>query len=207
MYERYGDLNWWPADTADEVIIGAMLTQNTSWKNVEKCMERLRSEKLNTLKAISGASLHTISENIRSSGFYNQKAQRLKMISVSIVRVYGSLESMCNKNSEELEKFLLSLRGVGPETMESIMLYACEKPFFVVDKYTVRILGRIGFPDIERGTLRSLVEAEFHGDLKKLKNYHAMFVETGKNYCRKVPDCDGCPLNMVCSYSMERRLP
>lgn len=208
LYGKYGDLGWWPAETPDEVVIGAILTQNTSWNNVEKCIENLKRHALITLETLKSASINNIRELIRSSGFFNQKAERLKRIAMAIVDTYGSLEGMQSHTDHELAHFLGSLNGVGSETMESIMLYALSRPFFVMDKYTYRIFSRIGFPVASsREEIRERIAQDLCYNIERMKNYHAMLVYLGKDHCRTKPICDGCPLSEICDYYAASMVP
>lgn len=208
LSKRYGDLRWWPADSDDEVIIGAVLTQNTSWKNVDKSLSSLRNAGLLSLSTLNATSLQDISNMIRSSGFYNQKSATLKQLASRILGEFGSLDNMKSAGDETLTEFLLSLRGVGNETMESIMLYVLSRPVFVVDKYSERIFRRVGVKySGNRDELKSIVERSLSNDLSKLKNYHAMLVQLAKDHCRKVPVCKQCPLSEICDYFTDLSVP
>ncbi|KAA8922773.1 endonuclease III domain-containing protein [Thermoplasma sp.] len=195
LFRIYGDLHWWPADSKDEVVIGAILTQNTSWKNVEKAMKSLKERHLNSLAEISRCDVKDLAEIIRSSGFYNQKAERLISLSRSVIDRFGGLENI--RDAGVAESFFSSMKGIGRETLDSILLYALDFPVFVVDKYTIRFLERCyGIPG--KG-IRESVEAEIK-DVDRLKNLHAMIVQISKDHCKKIPECDGCPLNSKCRY-------
>ncbi len=202
LLERYGDLKWWPADTPDEVVIGSILTQNTSWTNVEKCILNLKKNNMCSLMAISGMKREELAPLIKSSGFYNQKAERLVDLSIKITDRYFTLEKMSGQPVEELEAFLESVKGVGRETMDSILAYALDKSVFVVDKYTVRIFSRLG---IETGaheidSIKNAVEKSVGNNCDILKNLHALLVYLGKDHCRTKPLCRDCPVNSICNY-------
>ncbi|CAC11466.1 conserved hypothetical protein [Thermoplasma acidophilum] len=201
LFRVYGDLHWWPADSKDEVVIGAVLTQNTSWKNVEKAIERLREKGLNSLAAISKCDVKDLAETIRPSGFYNQKAERLIALSKALMERFGGIDSI--HDLETAVSFFSPIKGIGQETLDSILLYALDLPVFVMDKYTARFLDRCY--GIRGGDIKKDVEGEIK-DVERLKNLHAMIVQISKDHCKKVPECDGCPLNTKCEYyGRERR--
>lgn len=203
LYQEYGDTGWWPADSRDEVIIGTILTQNTSWKNVELSLGKMRKNSLTTLQAISTVDQAQLTELIRSSGFYNQKSERLIHISKEITKNYTSVEKMMESDPEELINFLGPMKGIGQETLDSILLYALDKPVFVVDKYTVRILSRIGIKVIGQiDPIKSLVHEYLGTDISMLKNLHGMIVYLAKDYCRVKPKCGGCPVKNVCDFGL-----
>lgn len=209
MFKRFGDLGWWPAETPEEVIIGAILTQNTSWKNVEKSLEKLRENELLSLRSIMKTDKKILSELIRSSGFFNQKADRLLRLSKAIISTYGNIDNMKILELDEVRDFLKEINGVGQETLDSILLYALCFPVFIVDKYTIRIFERVGIIDktMSAENLKSSVENDLERNEKLLKNFHAMIIELGKNHCKKEPLCGACPLNTVCKHYKDRILP
>lgn len=209
LYEVYGDLGWWPGNSPDEVIIGAILTQNTSWANVEKSLSRLREEGLLSLSKVAGMDKGRIAELIRSSGFYNQKSERILIISREIIGKYGSVETLRNAGIEEASDFLKGLNGIGKETLDSILLYALDFPKFVIDSYTIRIFGRFGLIEKEEKPedIQKSVEMELEYDIFKLKNLHGMLVELAKQHCRKKPLCNSCPLKNDCEYYREVMVP
>ncbi len=201
LYERYGNTRWWPAETRDEVVIGTILTQNTSWSNVEKAIDQLRLAGCLSLKCICTLESGKLETLIRSAGFFRQKAERLRNLSCSIVSRYGGLEKMITEPREEVEKFLSSQKGVGRETLDSILLYALDFPEFVVDKYTLRIFSRTGIE--QEPTIESVKEAVASSGIRDpdaLKNLHGMIVYLGKDHCRTKPKCSGCPLLENCQY-------
>jgi len=218
LKNRYNNLNWWPVDKAYhiknktdprfEIIIGAVLTQNTSWSNVEKALSNIKSKNMLDLKNISNVKINLLKELIKPSGFFNQKAKRLKEITNHINNNYnGNLDDFFKKEMFELRDELLSINGIGPETADSIILYAGKKPIFVVDAYTRRICERIPFD-----TKLSYDEIQYYFQKELSKVYkkdqltlvynqlHAEIVNLAKDYCRKKPYCDDCPLRYICTF-------
>lgn len=198
LLDLYGPQGWWPAETRFEVIVGAVLTQNTAWKNVEKAIDNLKRENCLTPERILSCPEERLKELIRPAGFFNQKAERLKAISKFILD-HGGLEELDKVPTNELRNLLLSVKGVGKETADSILLYAFYRPVFVVDKYTYRIFARLGIWEgpFDYEGIRKLVEEEIK-DVKELQEFHALLVEHAKRYCRKKPLCDDCPINHLC---------
>jgi endonuclease-3 related protein len=203
LFKKYGDLKWWPAKTRDEVLIGAILTQNTSWNNVVTAIKKLEDENALTLTKIASMEFTKLAEAIHSSGFYNQKTRRLKAISNEILMKYGKLENMMGKDLNEIRSFLSGLDGIGQETLDSILLYALDYPVFVVDKYTRRLFIRLGFisDSLNDHEIKASVEKNIT-DFQKLKNFHATIVALSKEYCKSKPECAHCPLNMRCRHYM-----
>jgi endonuclease-3 related protein len=199
---RFGYLDWWPGETKDEIIIGAILTQQASWKNVEKAISNLKAADCLDLKRISGMRINALEKHIRPSGFYKQKAARLKGFARYVSSNYPSLDEMLSKGAGELREELLSMKGVGRETADSIILYAAGEPMFVIDAYTKRITSRIygSDPNIEYDELRFAISASIPDDLELYKDFHAQFVELGKNYCKTKPLCNDCPVKSYCQY-------
>lgn len=201
LFLAHGPQHWWPGRTRFEVIVGAILTQNTSWTNVERAITALRKEKLLTVEAMERVSLRKLARLIRSSGYFRQKARKLKEF-VRFLRSqhHGSLSKMFQTPTAVLREQLLAVHGIGPETADSILLYAGNHPVFVVDAYTHRILGRHGItdgkPDYER--VRALIESSIPNDSELFNEFHALIVNTGKNWCRKrAPRCQECPLRSL----------
>jgi endonuclease-3 related protein len=198
LHRAHGDQNWWPARCRFEVIIGAILTQNTSWTNVERAIVALRREKLLSPRALEEVSEGKLAELIRSSGYYRQKARKLKAF-VGFLRTnyQGSLDRMFRVQTNVLREQLLAVYGIGPETADSILLYAGAHPVFVVDAYTRRMLQRHGLAN-EWDTyeeIRGLFERSLPADPELFNEYHALIVHTGKHFCRtKEPLCSACPL-------------
>ncbi len=202
LLKHFGRQHWWPAETRFEVIVGAILTQNTSWKNVEKAILNLKKEKMLNNKKIANVDIRKLESLIQPSGFYKQKSERLKKFCKYLDRNYNSdLNKFFNRNTDEIRNELLSLNGIGNETADSILLYAGEKLKFVVDAYTVRMCERTGIKNAKKyDELQSFFEKNLPKNIKLYKEFHALIVELGKNFCRRKPECDGCPLKDVCKY-------
>jgi endonuclease-3 related protein len=202
LMHRFGYLNWWPGDTKLEIIAGAILTQNTSWKNVEKAIRNLKEEGMLSMHKLAESNIKSIEHAIRPSGFYKQKANRLKGTISYILANYKTLDSFFGKSTEELRKELLSLNGIGNETADSIILYAAGKPTFVIDAYTKRIMNRIYGIDknAEYMELKSLFENTLEKNTRLFKDFHAQFVELGKNFCKSEPICNECPVKNYCTF-------
>jgi endonuclease-3 related protein len=199
LYKHYGNLSWWPSESDDETIIGCILTQNTSWKNVEKAIKAMKEAGVDSLSKIKDTNMETLKELIRSSGFYNQKSKYLMNVAIAFTEKYGNIENMKKNDINEIQKFISGLTGIGNETMESIMLYALDYHIFVVDSYTFRFIKRYYGIDMPREEIRNYAEKEFK-ELEQLKNFHGMIVNLGKDYCRKDPLCINCFLNKSCLY-------
>ncbi|MBN2282974.1 MAG: endonuclease III domain-containing protein [Deltaproteobacteria bacterium] len=195
---HFGDLHWWPAETAFEVALGAILTQNTNWKNVEAAMHRLKGRKMLDVEAIYRADPDDLAELIRPAGYYNVKTKRVKAFVIFLRDGYGgSIENMFAEDLPLLRSKLLAVHGIGPETADSILLYAGGKPVFVVDAYTRRILERHGmingsesYEAIQRFCMDALPP-----DVSVYNQFHALLVHTAKLFCRVRARCLGCPLN------------
>lgn len=202
ILEKYfGDLGWWPAKSRFEVIVGAVLTQNTAWVNVEKAIRALKKEKLMTAAALAAAPSPKIETAIRPAGYFRVKSDRLKTVCRFLLdECNGRVAALKNDDAGVLRAKLLAVKGIGPETADSILLYALDKPVFVVDAYTRRIFSRHGIvkEDVGYEELRSLVEAVFFGDKRVFNQLHALLVETAKNYCKKRSWlCGECPLGRL----------
>jgi len=201
MSQALGPMQWWPAKTPFEVIVGAILTQNTSWTNVEQAIANLRSAQMLTPSTITSARLSKLALLVRPSGYFRQKAKKLKAFVRFLQREYGgSLKRMFDTPTEILRGKLLSVHGIGPETADSILLYAGNHPVFVVDAYTHRIFGRHGITDgkPQYESVRALFEAALPRDSQLFNEFHALVVNTGKNWCRKKePRCAECPLGSL----------
>ena len=198
LFAAHGPQHWWPGRTPFEVIVGAILTQNTSWTNVEPAIENLRRERLLTPRAIASVSPLRLARLIRSSGYFRQKAKKLKAFVRFLRAEYGgSLAKMFRTGTPALREQLLAVHGIGPETADSILLYAAKRPVFVVDAYARRILERHGLAEPKRGyeDLRQLFERSLSADVRLYNEFHALIVHTGKHYCRaRDPRCDECAL-------------
>jgi endonuclease-3 related protein len=197
LFKRFGPQFWWPGETKDEIIVGAILTQNTNWQNVEKAIANLKQASVMSLEKLHDLPQDEIAELIRPAGYYNIKAKRLKnFLNWFFEQHNGSLEELQTMRTDSLREELLSVNGIGRETADSILLYALEKPVFVVDAYTYRIATRHQLiePECDYEQLRSLFEDNLETDDKLFNEYHALIVYTGKEYCRPRPKCSGCPL-------------
>lgn len=211
LSEKFGEQHWWPAregkDKALEICFGAILAQNTSWKNAEKAIAELHKEKMLDVEKIAKYNSKRLAMLIRSSGYHNQKARKLKEFCAHLLENYkGDLSKMLGKQIPELRNELLSLNGIGNETADSIILYAAQKPVFVIDAYTKRIAERFGITD-EKDYLK--LQEFFESRLKKnerlFNEFHALLVKFGKEFCRKKPECGECFLNKDCNYYLRSR--
>jgi len=205
LKSRFGFQNWWPGETPFEIMVGAILTQNTSWQNVEKAIGNLKSENLLSPERIYNVSSERLAELIKSSGYYNQKAKKLKNFVEFLKENFSfKIENMKKLNLYKLREMLLNVNGIGKETADSILLYALSKKIFVVDAYTKRILKRLLFlndENCEYDDVRFLIEKEIPKKLSLYKDFHAQFVMLGKNHCKKTkPLCDVCPVAKYCQY-------
>lgn len=197
LYDTFGPQYWWPAQTKFEVIIGAILTQNTNWGNVEKALHNLKQEKV-----LSPAALHKISTSrlaslIKPAGYFNVKAKRLKNFINFFFKEYnGRLAAMQKEETSALREKLLRVNGIGPETADSILLYACGKPVFVVDAYTKRVLFRHGLAahDADYHHIQNIFTRHLAPEVKLFNEYHALIVRLGKDHCRPKPKCETCPV-------------
>lgn len=197
LYAALGAQNWWPAETELEMMVGAILTQNTNWNNVEKAIENLRKGDLLSVAGLRDIPISVLAEYIRPAGYYNIKARRLKNLIGHIEGThYGDINTFLSLDTDALRSELLSVRGIGRETADSIVLYGAGKPLFVVDTYTYRILARHEIVQEEAGydELQSLFMDNLPHDVELFKEFHALIVKTGKVYCRKKPLCPTCPL-------------
>ena len=198
MSGALGPMHWWPAETAFEVIVGAILTQSTAWVNVERAIANLKSARVLTPSAMLAVRSQRLAEMVRPSGYFRQKAKKLKAFVRFLQAEYGgSLKRMFASPTLELREKLLAVHGIGPETADSILLYAGNHAVFVVDAYTHRILERHGIasgkPDYE--LVRSFIEDALPRNPELYNEFHALIVNTGKNWCRKqAPRCEECPL-------------
>lgn len=197
LFARYGDLNWWPAKTPYEVIVGAILTQNTAWINVEKAISNF-GDNLNP-EMITNAHINELVEIIRPAGFFNQKANYLKAITSWFAHYDFCIQSVKQKALDDVRSELLSVKGVGQETADSILLYAFEYPTFVVDAYTMRLCDRFSI-DAGKGysAVKAFFELNLPRDVEVYNNFHALIVINSKEHCRKKLSCEGCPLDGCC---------
>ena len=198
MLNHFGPQNWWPAETDLEVMVGAVLTQNTNWKNVERAIENLKDKGLLSVANLNATPNSELAHLIRPAGYYNIKAKRLKNLMYFIAERYqADLSMFMEDDTQTLRQGLLSVNGVGPETADSILLYAAHRTVFVIDAYTYRILSRHGMISEEQATydgLQDLFIDHLPEDASLFNEFHALIVQTGKNYCKRKPLCDRCPL-------------
>jgi len=200
LLKTFGERHWWPGETPFEIIVGAVLTQNTSWKNVEKAIIGLKDAGLLEIDRLYAAPDALVAQKIRSSGYYNLKTIRLKnVVKVMYEQYQASIELLKSDGLLELREKLLAIKGVGEETADSILLYALDKPVFVVDAYTKRFLrnhrlyeGQCTYRDAQAFFMSNLPT-----DVYLYNEYHALIVALGQTYCFKIPKCDGCPLKRV----------
>ena len=198
LFDAFGPQHWWPGETPFEVIVGAVLTQNTSWQNVERAIRNLREADLLDPHALYAVPVEELEELIRPAGYFRVKAVRLRSVLEFIVERYdGSLDAMFSTGLPDLRRQLLEVHGIGPETADSILLYAGGLPSFVVDAYTHRIFARhgwIGF-DADYHQIQDYVQGELPQEVPLYNEFHALLVRLGKDYCRKTnPKCAECPL-------------
>ncbi len=203
LFNAFGPQRWWPGETQLEIIIGAVLTQNTAWANVEKAIENLRREGLLDFIPLLEADAALIASSIRPAGYYNLKAERVREV-LRFISEKGGIDSLEGWKTEKLRNALLGIRGVGPETADSILLYAFGRAVFVVDAYTKRIFNRLGlvsdracYEEVQR-----FFETTLEPDTALFNEYHALIVRLGKECCKKTrPLCQKCPVKPICSFS------
>ncbi|MBI2564959.1 hypothetical protein HYV79_03135 [Candidatus Woesearchaeota archaeon] len=226
LIDAYGKQGWWPVTDKGEVFpeykkrkafsekqmlevcIGAILTQNTSWTNVEKAIMQLNKNKLINVNKLAKIDQSKLAQLIRSSGYFNQKAERLILFAKYLLNNYsGSINKFFNKPLQNLRQELLSMHGIGPETADSIILYAAKKPVFVIDAYTKRIFSRLGFceKDISYHELQKMFHERLDCDFKLFNEFHALIVKHAKQYCKKKPECNNCPLNSKCQKTYKHK--
>ncbi|MHC4260288.1 MAG: endonuclease III domain-containing protein [Planctomycetota bacterium] len=197
LFKRFGTQHWWPGETQFEIIVGAILTQNTNWSNVEKAIANLKSADLLDAESLRNIEIKELAELIRPAGYFNVKAKRLKSFVDWFFDNYaGQLEELETVETEQLRAELLGIKGVGPETADSILLYAFDRPIFVVDAYTARVAVRHGLiePEADYEQLRDLFQSNLPQDVKLFNEYHALLVRVGKEFCKPKARCPNCPL-------------
>ena len=200
LIEKYGRQKWWPADNRFEVMVGAILTQNTSWLNVERALDNLKQANALSPKTITQTNHDVLAKWLKPSGYFNIKAGRLKQFCYWYLD-HGSYDGLKFKRTDKLREMLLSVKGVGPETADDILLYAFNRKVFVVDAYTRRIFSRLGLVDESLGyeSLRAVFENELQKEtVKTFNEYHALIVRHGKEVCKTRPSCDECCLQKKC---------
>jgi endonuclease-3 related protein len=201
LRRRRGPAGWWPGDTPLEVCLGAILTQNTAWTNVEKALSNLRARGLLEFGALNALKVERLAPLLRSSGYFNVKARRLKAFLAFLGREFGGrAEAMAVEDPSRLRARLLAVDGIGKETADSIVLYAAGLPLFVVDAYTRRIFSRLGYiaGDERYDEIQRFFMERLPRDAALFNDYHAQIVLLGKDVCRSRPRCDVCPLARRC---------
>lgn len=198
LYRHFGPQHWWPGESPFEVMVGAILTQNTNWQNVGIAIANLKKERLLTVQKLNALKHGRLASCIRSAGYFNIKAKRLKNFLKFFLKSYaGSLKKISCADTHYLRQQLLSVNGIGPETADSILLYALNKPVFVVDAYTKRILLRHGLAEegADYHEIQNLFMQNSKNEVKLYNEYHALLVRLGKEFCLKSkPKCSICPL-------------
>ena len=197
LYSAFGPQHWWPGETPFEVAVGAILTQNTNWGNVEKAITNLKNERKLNAAALHSLPVGRLASMIRPAGYFNIKAKRLKHFMDFLVREYGgSMAKMKKEEVDVIRKKLLAVNGIGPETADSIILYALEKPVFVIDAYTKRVLSRHNILDHDSSydKFQQLFHRNLGKDVQLFNEYHALIVRVAKEHCKTKPICAGCPI-------------
>jgi len=201
LLAHFGPQHWWPGETPFEVMVGAVLTQNTNWQNVEKAIANLKEAGLLSLPAMAALSQEELAEYIRPAGYYNIKAGRLRNLFAMIAEKWDNdVDYLLQQPASVLREQLLSVKGIGPETADSMVLYAAGKPVFVVDAYTHRILARheLITEEDDYFQIQELFMDNLPEDAALFNEYHALLVQAGKQFCKKSkPQCGGCPLSGV----------
>jgi endonuclease-3 related protein len=215
LLSHFGKQNWWPVDGKDgkfEIIVGAILTQNTAWRNVERAIKNLKKNNLLSIEGILNIEKNKLKNIIRPAGFYNQKAGRLKTFVEYLSKNYNkNLDLFLNRSTNKVRRDLLSIKGIGFETADSILLYAGNHPIFVVDAYTKRLCSRLPVKEIKDTNSYEEIRRFFEEGIKKnvsdklelidvYKELHALIVKLAKTYCKKKPYCEECPLGELCAF-------
>jgi endonuclease-3 related protein len=197
LVKAYGPQHWWPAESPLEVMVGAVLTQNTNWQGVEQAIANLKRDNLLNQHKLKALSTEELSRLIKPAGYFNLKARRLKNLIEMVTEAYGGdLAAMEQMETAQLRQDLLLVNGVGPETADSILLYAFHRPIFVVDTYTYRVTSRHGLIEEEANyqALQDLFMEHLPLDVDMFNEYHALLVRAGKLHCKRKARCEGCPL-------------
>jgi len=206
LLARFGPQHWWPAETRFEVIVGALLMQQTAWRNVEVAIRNLKGAGLLSPASIAKARIPEIRKHVRVAGLYRTKPRRLKRFCARLMEFDGDLDGFFARPMDVVREDLLSQEGVGPETADSILLYASETPTFVVDAYTVRIARRLGWLDTDSyDSVKAWFEARLPRDVGMYREFHALLVRHAVRVCLPTPRCGECPLNEMCAYYRTRR--
>ena len=207
LISYYGPQHWWPAQEPFEVIVGAILTQAAAWVNVEKAIANLQAAKALSPDALRQLSLSEVANLIHPCGYYNAKALKLKSLAHWLGEYYNDdLNKLFTNNTERLRQELLSIHGIGQETADSIILYAANKPIFVIDAYTRRIINRVGLAPAGNSytAYQALFMDNLPADAELFNEYHALLVCLGKNVCRSHPLCQQCCLNSTCHHLLAK---
>lgn len=197
LFKEFGPQHWWPGQTKFEVMVGAILTQNTNWGNVEKAIKNLKQQRVLSPQALKDISPSQLASLIKPAGYFNVKTKRLKNFIEFFWREYnGDIHRMRKEPLSVLRPKLLSVNGIGPETADSILLYALDKPIFVIDAYTKRFLYRhnLAPQNADYHSLQKLFMSSLREDVTLFNEYHALIVHLGKHFCRTKALCEGCPL-------------
>jgi len=204
LHARYGDQNWWPAESPFEMMVGAILTQSTRWESVEDAIQNLKNANLLNPESMLSANSEQLEKLIRPSGFFRQKSQRLIELS-NFLLAHDGTRGLKRWATQCLRARLLEVHGVGPETADSILLYALDKPVFVVDAYTKRIFSRIGMFEatMDYDDVQNFFFQRMPNSLHLFQEFHALIVEHAKQHCTTKPQCDGCPLFDICLTASE----
>lgn len=206
LFAHYGPQRWWPARGATEVLLGAVLTQHTAWRNVEQALARLRAATRLTPQSVLALDPEQLVQLVHPAGYPRVKAHRLRNLLAWCDR-RGGIAALRRVATEDLRAELLQVHGIGPETADSILLYALRRPLFVVDAYARRLFSRLGLigGDEPYDTLRVAVERALRGATQDLNEFHALIVRHGKDPCRTKPRCDACQLVKICRYPVSLR--
>ena len=198
LYDHFGPQDWWPGDTPFEIMVGAVLTQNTNWSNVQKAINNLKSEDLLSYQSLCQLAVDEIAQLIRPAGYYNLKAQRLRnLLDMVATHYHGDLDLFLEDDLESARENLLAVKGVGPETADSILLYACGRPVFVVDMYTHRVFSRHNMVEEEAdySTNQNVFLDHLPQETQLYNEFHALIVRVASTFCKKTkPLCEQCPL-------------
>lgn len=202
LHGAHGPQSWWPGDTRFEIMVGAVLTQNTAWTNVEKAIANLKAANALTPQAIANAPHRRLAAWLRPSGYFNVKARRLRAFCCWLVE-QGGEHRLARLSTDRLRAAMLGVHGIGPETADDILLYAFDRPVFVIDAYTRRLFHRLGVIDGGEPyeALRELFESRLDRDVPLFNEYHALIVAHAKDVCRPRPRCEGCCLRKLCPTS------
>ena len=197
LFSFYGPRGWWPGDSPFEVAVGAILTQNTNWSNVEKAIGNLKLHDVLGAESLNEMPDQRLAQLIRPAGYYNIKTKRLKAFLRFLMDEYGGdMARMAGTPTDRLRRDLLAINGIGKETADSILLYALERPVFVIDAYTKRVMSRHGIMDAAASydEYQDLFHSSLDSDTVLFNEYHALIVNVGKEFCKPQPRCNGCPL-------------